>query len=106
MENPDYTNIFQKACLIQLSTSVWQGCCKLDESIVKRIGKSSEWLRGSKNLINQELLAPVRKCASQARTEIRKYSLPFPINAVYLISKEALTMVDSNLCQYKELDSP
>jgi hypothetical protein len=102
MENEDYTDIFQKACLIQLSTSVWQGCCKLDESVLKRIGENSEWLKGSKDLVNQDLLSPIRKCAGQARTAILKYSLPFPINSVYLISKEALTLVDEKLQEYKE----
>jgi hypothetical protein len=102
MENEDYTDVFQKACLIQLSTSVWQGCCKLDESVLKRIGENSEWLKGSKDLVNQDLLSPIRKCAGQARTAILKYSLPFPINSVYLISKEALTLVDEKLQEYKE----
>ena len=102
MENEDYTDIFQKACLIQLSTSVWQGCCKLDESVLKRIGENSEWLKGSKDLVNQDLLSPIRKCAGQARTAILKYSLPFPINSVYLISKEALSMIDEKLQEYKE----
>ncbi len=102
MENEDYTNIFQKACLIQLSTSVWQGCCKLDENVLKRIGENSEWLKGSKDLVNQDLLSPIRKCAGQARTAILKYSLPFPINSVYLISKEALTQIDKKLQEYKE----
>jgi hypothetical protein len=102
MENMDYTDVFQKACLIQLSTSVWQGCCKLEESVLKRLGENSNWLKGSKDLVNQELLGPVRKIAGQARTEIRKYSLPFPINSVYLISKEALTKVDENLQTYKQ----
>ena len=102
MENEDYTDIFQKACLIQLSTSVWQGCCKLDESVLKRIGENSEWLKGSKDLVNQDLLSPIRKCAGQSRTEIIKYSLPFPINSVYLISKEALSMIDEKLQEYKQ----
>ncbi len=102
MENEDYTDIFQKACLIQLSTSVWQGCCKLDESVLKRIGENSEWLKGSKDLVNQDLLSPIRKCAGQARTAILKYSLPFPINSVYLISKEALSSIDEKLQDYKE----
>ena len=102
MENEDYTDIFQKACLIQLSTSVWQGCCKLDESVLKRIGENSEWLKGSKDLVNQDLLSPIRKCAGQARTAILKYSLPFPIASVYLISKEALTLVDEKLQDYKK----
>ena len=101
MGNEDYTDIFQKACLIQLSTSVWQGCCKLDESVLKRIGENSEWLKGSKDLVNQDLLSPIRKCAGQARTAILKYSVPFPINSVYLISKEALTNIDEKLQDYK-----
>jgi len=102
MGNEDFTDIFQKACLIQLSTSVWQGCCKLDENVLKRIGENSEWLKGSKDLVNQDLLSPIRKCAGQARTTIIKYSLPFPINSVYLISKEALSMIDEKLQEYKK----
>ena len=102
MENTDYTDIFQKACLIQLSTSVWQGCCKLDEGVLKRVGENSDWLKGSKDLVNQDLLESDSKIASQARNEIRKYSLPFPINSVYLISKEALTRIDEKLQQYKK----
>jgi len=102
MENEDYTDIFQKACLIQLSTSVWQGCCKLDKSVLKRIGENSEWLKGSKDLVNQDLLSPIRKCAGQARTAILKESLPFPINSVYLISKEALSSIDETLTDYKQ----
>jgi len=100
MENMDYTDVFQKACLIQLSTSVWQGSCKLEDSVLRRVGDNSEWLRGSKNLVNQDLLSPVRKVAQQARDEIRRYSLPFPINSVYLISKEALSSIDEKLKQY------
>jgi hypothetical protein len=102
MESNDFTNIFEKACLIQLSTSVWQGNCKLEESVIRRIGDHSEWLKGSKDLVNQELLGPVRKVASQARNEIRKYSLPFPLNSIYLISKEALAQIDEKLSEYKE----
>ena len=101
MENSDYTDIFQKACLIQLSTSVWQGCCKLDEGVLQRVGENSDWLKGSKDLVNQDLLSPVRKIANQARNEVRKYSLPFPIKSVYLVSKEALTSIDEKLQQYK-----
>jgi hypothetical protein len=101
MDNTDYTDIFQKACLIQLSTSVWQGCCKLDEGVLQRVGENSDWLKGSKNLVNQDLLGPVRKIASQARNEVRKYSLPFPIKSVYLVSKEALSSMDGKLQQYK-----
>ncbi len=75
---------------------------ELDESVLKRIGENSEWLKGSKDLVNQDLLSPIKKCAGQARTAILKYSLPFPINSVYLISKEALTRVDEKLQEYKE----
>ena len=101
MDNTDYTDIFKKACLIQLSTSFWQGCCKLEDGVLKRVGDNSDWLRGSKDLVNQDLLIPVRKIANQARTEVRKYSLPFPINSVYLVSKEALTSIDNKLQQFK-----
>ncbi len=97
----DYSNVFQKACLIQLSTSVWQGACKLDPNVLKRVGSRSEWLRGSKDLINPELLGPVRKTANQARNEIKKHALPFPIHSIDLISKESLTSIDEKLEQYK-----
>ena len=59
-------------------------------------------LKGSKDLVNQDLLSPIRKCAGQSRTEIIKYSLSFPINSVYLISKEALSMIDEKLQEYKQ----
>ena len=97
----DDTNIFQKACLIQLSTSVWQGACKLDPNVLKKVGSKSDWLRGSKDLINPELLGPVRKTANQARNEIKIHSLPFPIHSIDLISKESLTDIDKNLERYK-----
>jgi hypothetical protein len=54
-------------------------------------------LQGSKDLVSQDLIGPVRKSAHQARSEFRKYSLPFPINSVYLISKEALSTIDEKL---------
>jgi len=98
----DYDNIFQKACLIQLSTSVWQGACKLDPNVLKRVGSKSDWLRGSKDLINPEFLSPVRKTANQARNEIKKHALPFPIHSIDLIPKESLTSIDESLAQYKK----
>jgi len=101
MDQTDYTDVFRKACLIQLSTSVWQGCCKLDRNVLERVGNNSNWLKGSKDLVNKDLLAPVRKIASQARNEIRKHALPFPINSVYLVSKESLAGVDAKLQEQK-----
>jgi hypothetical protein len=82
MDHTNFTDVFSKACLIQLSTSVWQGCCKLDRNVLERVGDNSNWLKGSKDLVNQDLLAPVRKIANQARHELRKHALPFPIKSV------------------------
>lgn len=99
----DYDDIFQRACLIQLGTSVWQGSCKLDPTVMKRVGQRSEWLRGSKDLVNPDLLGPVRKTASQARNEIKKHALPFPIHSIDLISKESLKGIDEKLAHYEAI---
>ena len=50
-------DIFKKACLIQLTSSVWQCSRVLNQKIIaEKIGQENEWLRGRKFLINPELL--------------------------------------------------
>ena len=43
----NYQSIFKKACLVQLSTSIWQ-CSKVrNQAILKeRLGEDNYWLRG------------------------------------------------------------
>ncbi len=97
----DYQNVFQKACLIQLSASVWMGSKMLDQTLMTRVNQNSEWLRGRKFLINPELLGPLHTSTHQARNLVQQHSLPFPITSLYLIPKESLSYVDERLTQQK-----
>jgi len=99
----DYGNVFQKACLIQLSTSVWMGSKMLDQNLMSKVSQNSEWLRGRKFLINPELLGPLHTSTHQARNLVQQYSLPFPITSLYLIPKESLAFVDERLAYQKNL---
>ena len=99
----DYQNVFQKACLIQLSTSVWMGSKMLDQTLMTKVSQNSEWLRGRKFLINPELLGPLHTSTHQARNLVQQYSLPFPITSLYLIPKESLAFVDERLNYQKTL---
>lgn len=101
MEN-QYDDVFQRACLIQLTTSVWQGSRQLDQQLLKNIDpNNSEWLRGRKYLIDPELLMPIRTIAGQARNTVAKYSYSFPIPSVYLIPKNNLDVIDYQLQDYQ-----
>ena len=99
----DYGNVFKKACLIQLSTSVWMGSKMLDQNLMTKVSNNSEWLRGRKFLINPELLGPLHTSAHQARNLVQQHSLPFPITSLYLINKESLAFVDERLGYQKNL---
>jgi hypothetical protein len=99
----NYQNVFQKACLIQLSTGVWQGSKMLDQTLMTKVSQNSAWLRGRKFLINPELLGPLHTSSHQARNLVQQYSLPFPITSLYLIPKESLTFVDERLAYQKAL---
>jgi hypothetical protein len=90
------SNIFQKACLIQLEISCWQGSRMLDAGIMERLG-NSEWLRGRKYLVNPETLNPIRAAISRARKYLQKSALPFPITGLTLVPKDALSRVDTGL---------
>ena len=96
-------NIFQQACLIQLSTSCWQGTKSLESSVIeaKFNEKQSDWLSGRKYLVNPESLAPVKAVVSRARVSIDKLALPFPIKGLTLVPKEMLKRVDEGLGELK-----
>lgn len=105
MENTDYKDIFKKACLLQLSTSVWQ-CSRVlnQEVLAEKTGREIQdmsWLRGRKNLINTELLGPVKTAIQQAGNMIRKASLPFPLTGIYMIPKDSLNHVDERLQSFQ-----
>ena len=94
--------VFQKACLLQLSTSVWTSSRMLEQAIMERIGTNTEWLRGRKFLINPELLGPINTTTHQARNLVQKHALPFPITSIYLVPKESLALIDERLQEFKE----
>ncbi len=93
-------NVFQKACLVQLSTGCWQGMTALGSSLMERIG-NSEWLKGAKVLVDPDCLSSVRSALSKARTYLAKNALPFPIHGLILVPKETLSRIDETLCQIK-----
>lgn len=98
----DYDDVFQRACLIQLSTAVWQGSRQIDQHLLEKINpNNSEWLRGRKYLIDPEILMPVRTIAGQARHAVAKHAYSFPIPSVYLIPKDNLAGIDEQLQDFQ-----
>lgn len=96
-------DVFKKACLIQLTSSVWQCSRVLNQKILaQKIGQDNEWLRGRKFLINPELLGPVKTAVQQSRNTVKRYALPFPITSIYLIPKESLVTIDERLHYFKD----
>jgi hypothetical protein len=94
-------NMFQRACLIQLQTSCWQGVTSLGSGLMEKVG-NSEWLKGAKILIDPESLLPVRSVISKARGYLVKSALPFPIFGLTLVPKEIITEIDETLKGYQE----
>ena len=94
----EYDDVFQRACLIQLTTAVWQGSRQIDQHLLEKINPdNSDWLRGRKYLIDPEILLPVRSIAGQARNAVARQSCSFPILSVYLIPKDNLAKMDDQL---------
>lgn len=99
----DYKELFKKACLVQLSTSVWRTSKAINQSVLaEKIGEDAEWLRGRKYLIDPTILGPVNTAAQQARNAIKKRSLPFPITGIYMVPKDSLTEIDARLKHFEE----
>jgi hypothetical protein len=101
-DNNSIDQVFEKACLIQLSSSIWQGSRMIDHAVMEKLGKNSDWIKGRKFLINPELLGPIKTAVHQARNTITKYALPFPITSIYLVPKESLVAIDEALQVYQD----
>ena len=86
----DYKNIFRRACLVQLNTSIWACSRVLNQAVLaQKLGENNdEWLRGRKYLINPELLGPIKTSVHQSRNHINKFALPFPVTSLYLVPKD------------------
>jgi hypothetical protein len=93
-------NIFQEACLIQLTASCWQGSRMLDAAVMEQIG-SSDWLKGRKYLVNPEILNPIRAVISRARKDLERNALPFPITGLILVPKERIEAVEEILDRHR-----
>lgn len=90
-------NIFEKACLLQMTTSVWSASKSVDPVLLKELGEHGDWLKGRKNLINPELMGQVRTAAHQARNKVKQYSLPFPIMSIQLVPKKYIGTIEDIL---------
>jgi hypothetical protein len=93
-------DIFQKACLVQLTTSCWQGSLKLPQDVMEQIG-NAQWLHGHKYLVDPEYLNRIRAVISLARRKLAGKTLPFPITGLILVPKDSLQEVDSRLGTFK-----
>ena len=97
-----HENIFERACLVQMSTSMWQGTRALDSAVMQKVNNGA-WLKGRKFLINPELLGSIRTAIHRARKEaIVAHTLPFPIQGLYLIPKESIGEVENKLQFFKD----
>ena len=95
-------NLFEKGCLIQLSTSVWGATRKIDPSKITDMVASRQWLAASKKLVDPDALKPVKKVVNASRAYLATVSLPFPIQGMVFVPKEMISGVDGKLCQFKE----
>ena len=61
-------NIFEKGCLVQLSTSVWGATRKIDPGKITDRIPSPQWLTASKKLIDPDSLKPIKKVVNTSRS--------------------------------------
>ena len=94
-------NIFEKGCLVQLSSSVWGASRKIKSDKLNGIANSPEWLTASKRLVNPEALKPVKKVVNSARSYLAGISLPFPIHGMAFVPKDLISTVDTELGSHK-----
>ena len=94
-------NIFDRACLIQLSTSCWQGSAKLRPTVMEKIG-NSQWLKGAKVLVDPDSLSSIRSVITNGRALLQRAALPFPITGLTLVPKETITRIDATLKYIKD----
>ncbi len=90
-------NIFEKACLLQMTTSVWSASKSVDPVLLRELSEHSDWVKGRKNLINPELMGQIRTAAHQARNKVKDYALPFPIMGIQLVPKKHISTVEEIL---------
>jgi len=94
-------NLFEKGCLVQLSTSIWGATRKINPSQLADRPVSSEWFRANKKLVDYDALKPIRKVANTSRSYLTGVSLPFPIHGMVFMPKEMISKVDRKLNDFK-----
>jgi hypothetical protein len=101
MEDYVMENMFEKGCLVQLSTSVWGATRKIKPEQVTDKVVSREWLSASKKLVDPDSLKPISKIVNKARSYLSSVSLPFPIQGMVFMPKEMISGVDDKLHRLK-----
>lgn len=91
----------KESCLVRLTTKCWSGVKKLPPNVLEKIGDSN-WLRGSKRLVNPEDIAGPRKVISKAMRYIKFKSAEFPIPGMHLISYNLIPLISSDLNAMQE----
>ena len=95
-------NLFEKGCLVQLSTSIWGATRKINPSQLSDRPVSNEWFRANKKLVDYDALKPIRKVANTSRSYLAAVSLPFPIHGMVFMPKEMISRVDDKLNEFKD----
>ena len=94
-------NIFEKGCLIQLSTSIWGARRKIKAEQITHMTDANQWLSTQKKLVDPCALKPIQKVANAARGYLAGVSLPFPINGMVFVPKEMISKVDDQLTRFQ-----
>ena len=95
------SNIFQEGSLVHLTVSVWGGRKKLS-STQMHVEADPEFIRGTKYLVEREVLKPVEQIRNGARGYLRIHSLPFQIKGITFVPKGMVDEIDAKLRTFQE----
>lgn len=97
-------NIFDSAVLINLQIKCWGNTKKIPTNRFNQISNKelSKWVRANKGLIDKEALADIHSIITKTRNIVKDKSLPFPIEGVFLVPKEIIIDLDTELKKAKE----
>ena len=90
------TDIFKRACLLELSCSVWANSKAIEPYYMQQVG-DMDWVKGKKLLVSADSLSPIKSIVARTRSYLKKYVLPFPIQGLILVSKENISRIDQRL---------
>jgi len=99
VENIDPSDITSKAVLCSLMTKCWGNTKKIPIESMKKITNKefSKRIRSNKGLIDKEALSDINSLITKARNVIKSYSLPFPIDGIFLIPKSLVVKLNEEL---------